>query len=64
MIIYESVEAWCERRECKMALRGKSEEKFKLKRIAIGIFETCLARCFCRLMYRIFSIKRRRWKKN
>ena len=40
MIIYESVEAWCERRECKMALRGKSEEKFKLKRIAIGIFET------------------------
>ena len=58
MIIYESVEAWCERRECKMALRGKSEEKFKLKRVAIGIFETCLARCFCRLMYGIFSIKR------
>ena len=48
----------------KRALRGKSEEKFKLKRIAIGIFETCLARCFCRLMYRIYSIKRRRWKKN
>ena len=39
MIIDEYVEAWCERRDCKIALRGTSEEKFKLKRVAIGIFE-------------------------